>query len=56
MYMEKHNGKSYYCAGDIDQRMPLNFGCNNVDDQNTYQLFCLNRLFPSRITLLLING
>ena len=41
----------YLCTGDIDQRKPFNFGCNNVDNQNEYQFFCVNQMFPDQITL-----
>ena len=51
MYMEQNNDKQYFCIGDIDQRKPFNFGCNNVDNQNEYQLFCVNQMFPDQITL-----
>ena len=51
MYMEQNNGKRYLCTGDIDQRKPFNFGCNNVDNQNEYQLFCVSQMFPDQITL-----
>ena len=51
MYMEQNNDKRYLCTGDIDQRRPFNFGCNNVDNQNEYQLFCVNQMFPDQITL-----
>ena len=51
MYMEQNNDKRYLCTGDIDQRKPFNFGCNNVDNQNEYQLFCVNQMFPDQITL-----
>ena len=48
---EQNNDKRYLCTGDIDQRKPFNFGCNNVDNQNEYQLFCVNQMFPDEITL-----
>ena len=51
MYMEQNNDKRYLCTGDIDQRKPFNFGCNNVDNQNEYQLFCVSQMFPDQITL-----
>jgi len=51
MYMEQNNDKRYLCTGDIHQRKPFNFGCNNVDNQNEYQLFCVNQMFPDQITL-----
>ena len=51
MYMEQNNDKRYLCTGDIDQRKPFNFGCNNVDYQNEYQLLCVNQMFPDQITL-----
>ena len=51
MYMEQNNDKRYLCTGDIDQRKPFNFGCNNVDNQNEYQLLCVNQMFPDQITL-----
>ena len=51
MYMEQNNDKRYLCTGDIDQRKPFNFGCNNVDNQNEYQLFCVNQMFLDQITL-----
>ena len=40
MYMEQNNDKRFLCTGDIDQRKPFNFGCNNVINQNDYQLLC----------------
>lgn len=49
--MEQNNVKLFHCTGDIDQRKPFNFGCNNIDNQNDYQLFCLNQMFPHQITL-----
>ena len=49
--MEDNNDKQYLCTGDIDQRKPFNFGCNNIEDQNKYQLFCLNQMFPDQMTL-----
>ena len=51
MYMEQNKDKRYLCTGDIDQRKPFNFGCNNVDNQNEYQLFCVSQMFPDQITL-----
>ena len=51
MYMEQNSEKRFLCTGDIDQRKPFNFGCNNVDNQNEYQLFCVNQMFPDQITL-----
>ena len=51
MYMEQNNDKRYLCTGDIDQRKPFNFGCNNIDNQNEYQLFCVSQMFPDQITL-----
>ena len=51
MYMEQNNDKRYLCTGNIDQRKPFNFGCNNVDNQNEYQLSCVNQMFPDQITL-----
>ena len=50
-YMEQNCDKRYHCTGDIDQRKPFNFGCNNVDNQNEYQLFCVNQMFPDQMTL-----
>ena len=51
MYMEQNNDKQFLCTGDIDQRKPFNFGCNNIDNQNEYQLSCINQMFPDQITL-----
>ena len=51
IYIEQNNDKRYLCTGDIDQRKPFNFGCNNVDNQNEYQLFCVSQMFPDQITL-----
>ena len=51
MFMEENNDKQYLCTGDIDQRKPFNFGCNNVEDKNKYQLFCVNQMFPDQLAL-----
>ena len=51
MFMEQNSDKRYLCTGDIDQRKPFNFGCNNVENQNEYQLFCINQMFPDQLTL-----
>ena len=51
MCMEQNSEKRFLCTGDIDQRKPFNFGCNNVDNQNEYQLFCVNQMLPDQITL-----
>ena len=53
MYMEQNNDKRFLCTGDIDQRKPFNFGCNNVNNQNDYQLLCVNQMFPDQITLMI---
>ena len=49
--MEENKVIRFHCPGDINQRKPFNFGCNNVEDQNEYQLFCLNQMFTDQITL-----
>ena len=49
--MEENKVIRFHCTGDINQRKPFNFGCNNVEDQNEYQLFCLNQMFTDQITL-----
>ena len=51
MFMEQNSDKQFLCTGDIDQRKPFNFGCNNVENQNEYQLFCINQMFPDQLTL-----
>lgn len=50
MYMERNKDKRFYCTGDIDQRKPFNFEANNVNE-NEYQMFCMNQMFPDQITL-----
>ena len=50
MFMD-NNDKRFHCTGDIDQRKPFTFNCNNIENKNDYQLFCLNQIFPDQITL-----
>ena len=50
-FMEENKDKRFHCTGDIDQRKPLTSNCNNIENQNDYQLFCLNQMFPDQITL-----
>ena len=38
--MEQNSDKQLHCTGNIDQRKPFNFGCNNIENQKDYQLFC----------------
>ena len=51
MFMDNNNDKRFHCTGDIDQRKPFTFDCNNVKDENEYQMSCLNEMFPDQITL-----
>ncbi|RDD36228.1 hypothetical protein TrispH2_011693, partial [Trichoplax sp. H2] len=51
MFMKKNAEKRYLCTGDVDQRKPFTFGTNNIKDQNNYQLWCLNQMFPHQLTL-----
>ena len=51
MFMDNNNDKRFHCTGDIDQRKPFTFDCNNVKDENEYQMSCLNQMFPDQITL-----
>ncbi|DAC81756.1 TPA_asm: S1H [Trichoplax MELD virus] len=51
MFMKKNVEKRYLCTGDVDQRKPFTFGTNNIKDQNNYQLWCLNQMFPHQLTL-----
>ena len=37
-YMDQNKHKLFHCTGDIDQRKPFNFSCNNIENQNDYQL------------------
>ena len=50
-YMEQNSDKQFHYTGDIDQRKPFNFGCNNIENQNKYHLFSLKQMFPYQITL-----
>lgn len=48
MFMD-NNDKRFHCTGDIDQRKPFTFNCNNIENKNDYQLFCLNQIFQIRL-------
>ena len=51
MFMDNNKDKRFHCTGDIDQRKPFTFDCNNVKDENEYQMSCLNQMFPDQVTL-----
>ena len=51
MFMDNNKDKRFHCTRDIDQRKPFTFDCNNVKDENEYQLSCINQMFPDQITL-----
>ena len=50
-FMGENKDKRFHYTGDIDRRKPFNFGCNNIENQNDYQSFCINQMFPNQITL-----
>ena len=50
--MDNNPDKKYFCTGYIDQRKPFTSGCNNIEDKNNYQLFCMNQIFPNQMTLI----